>query len=470
MKKLLVIVILATVCLAQSVKYTTVVKNGIDGVNGLLSPTSIAVSPDNKNVYVGCTIGSALMIFDRDNSTGTLSYKNSIKNCVNGVSVVSRQIVVTVSPDNKNIYVTGDNDNTVAVYDRNSLTGALTYKTCFKNGTAGINGLSGANAVIVSPDNKNVYVAGGTDNTLAVFTRNTTNGELTYNTYIENGTGGVRGLYGVKSVAICGNGQSVYCSGSNGIAVFKRDSATGSLTWISDYLLSMREGPMSTILASSDNKNLYALDGINHMLTEFRRDTVTGAITYAGCFTGITFGGSNVLWGANSMCFSPDDRSVFATAGSDSAIILFHRNTSTGSLMYDTCMQSGSNGVNGLRWASALTVSPDNKNLYVLGPGDSSIAIFSITDTTKSSAIITTKYQHSVKTHSVRLLADKKTIMVQAPSKAKWTLCTIDGKVVRSGNFQYSGLFTITGIRKGVGLFTIETAGGQREVLRFTVH
>jgi 6-phosphogluconolactonase (cycloisomerase 2 family) len=461
--------ILATICCAQSVKYTAVVKNGIDGVDGLLSPTSIAVSPDNKNVYAGCTMESALLVFDRDSSTGILAFKNCIKYCVNGVSALSRMIFVTVSPDNKNIYVAGDNDNTVAVYDRNSLTGALTYKTCVTNGTAGVNGLAGANAVIVSPDNKNVYVTGGKDNSLAVFTRNTANGELTYSTCFKNGTGGVNGLYGVMSVALCANGQSVYCSGSNGISVFKRDSATGSLSWVSDYLLSMREGPMSTILASSDNKNVYALDGINHTLSEFRRDTVTGAITYTGGITGITFGGKNILWGANSMCLGSDGRSVYATAGSDSAIILFKRITSTGSLTYDTCMQSGHNGISGLRWASALTVSPDNKNLYVLGPGDSSIAIFTLTDS-NSSAVINAKFLHSGKSPSIRLLNNNRAIVISTPLKAKWTLCTIDGRVVRTGIFQHSGQFTITGIQSGAGLFTIETAGGQRYAVRFMVH
>ena len=53
-----------------------------------------------------------------------------------------------------------------------------------------VDGLDTASAVIVSPDNQNVYVAGIDDNAVAVFSRTVT-GTLTFIELKKNGQGGI---------------------------------------------------------------------------------------------------------------------------------------------------------------------------------------------------------------------------------------------------------------------------------------
>src|SRR4029077_11416173 len=76
----------------------------------------------------------------------------------------------------------------VAIFARNTTTGALTQLSgtagCVSSdGTGGsctqARGLQGARTAVVSPDNLHVYVAAQTGNAVAVFARNTTTGALT---------------------------------------------------------------------------------------------------------------------------------------------------------------------------------------------------------------------------------------------------------------------------------------------------
>jgi hypothetical protein len=76
---------------------------------------------------------------------------------------------VDVSPDGKHVYVTGFNDDAVAVFSRNTATGALTFVEFQQDGVGGVDGLDGAAGVDISPDGKHVYVTGAGDDAVAVF-------------------------------------------------------------------------------------------------------------------------------------------------------------------------------------------------------------------------------------------------------------------------------------------------------------
>ena len=76
---------------------------------------------------------------------------------------------VTIPPDGKIVYVAGHLDNALAGFDRNTTTGALTYSDVFIDGQDGVDGLNWPRGVTVSPDDKNVYVTGYGDDAIAVF-------------------------------------------------------------------------------------------------------------------------------------------------------------------------------------------------------------------------------------------------------------------------------------------------------------
>ena len=164
------------------------------GVDGLAGAVSVTVSPDGNHVYGAGGNDNALAVFSRNSTTGALTYVTTTKDGVAGVEGIVGIRWVTVSPDGDHVYTAASSDHTITVFSRSTTTGALTFVTTSEDGVAGVDGLLAARSVTVSPDGKHVYGTGASDNAVAAFSRNTTTGALTFVTTSKNGVGGVDGL------------------------------------------------------------------------------------------------------------------------------------------------------------------------------------------------------------------------------------------------------------------------------------
>ena len=63
---------------------------------------------------------------------------------------------VALSADGKHAYVTGTADDALSWYERNASTGALTYGGMLKDGVGGVDGLGGIPGVMLSADGKRI--------------------------------------------------------------------------------------------------------------------------------------------------------------------------------------------------------------------------------------------------------------------------------------------------------------------------
>ncbi|MFL2784471.1 MAG: lactonase family protein, partial [Dehalococcoidia bacterium] len=205
--------------------YVEMQKDAVNGVDGLNGAMHVTVSSDGKHVYVAGRSDNAVAVFSRNSSTGTLTYVEMQKDGVNGVDGLNGANSVTVSPDGNHVYTTGFVDDAVAVFSRNSSTGALTYVEMQNDGVNGVDGLGNAIHVTVSPDGRHVYAAGGFDNAVAVFSRNSSTGALTYVEMQKDGLNGVDGLENAIHVTVSSDGKHVYAAGYHdaAVAVFSRD-------------------------------------------------------------------------------------------------------------------------------------------------------------------------------------------------------------------------------------------------------
>ena len=70
-----------------------------------------------------------------------------LKDGVDGVDGLDGAKSVTLSSDGNHAYVTGVDDDAVSWYERNASTGALTYGGMLKDGVNGVDGLDGARSV-----------------------------------------------------------------------------------------------------------------------------------------------------------------------------------------------------------------------------------------------------------------------------------------------------------------------------------
>jgi DNA-binding beta-propeller fold protein YncE len=347
----------------------------VDGV-ALNAPLSVAVSPDGTSVYVASVFGGVAVL--NRAADGTLSRKAGSLGCFheNGgecanATVLLHPTSLTVSPDGRSVYVTSELD-VVEIFDR-AADGTLTQKAgsagCVQDeglfGCANGKALDNPTAVVVSPDGGSVYVIAefdhlnGMDGAVAVFDR-AADGSLTQKAgtagciSYRNTSGGAcvdgTGLGGAIDVALSPDGASVYVAGREdaSIAVFDR-AANGTLTQkagtagcVASFggmgcaaVTALRS--VRSVAVSPDGKSVYAASFDNDAVVVFDRaadGTLTQKAGNAGCISetgagsqggGPCFDGNETLDAATSVTVSPDNKSVYVTSRGRDAVSVFDR-------------------------------------------------------------------------------------------------------------------------------------------------
>ncbi len=288
-------------------------------------------------------------------------------------------------------------------------------------------GLVGPNAVAVSPDGANVYVASGTTGatvassfgSLAILKRDPTTGAIRQAGCLSSdGTDGRDGasgacaatpsLLGADGVAVSPDGLAVFVTSnaSGSVVAFARDPANGSLTRLGCFQARPPGGSpcppanvffsSSALVASSDNKALYVAapsqGSISTLMTGLITPPASGsagggsASTVASifgllpptqffanpCIAVNGFDGSCAVGiatqGLDALALSPDGRQLYGTAPGSSAVDVFTHDAA-GALTESSCLKVEPPG--GLCRAgklmkspTQLAVSPDGQNVY----------------------------------------------------------------------------------------------------------
>ncbi len=304
-------------------------------------------------------------------ATGDLTQKAGTAGCYSddgsgGACADGRHLVdvrsLVVSPDGKNVYAAGGGVNSIDVFDRDPATGAIIQKPgtagCIQGGGADIGcnnggfGIANVIDIAISPDGRNVYAVATSPSAVTIFDRDPATGVLT-----QKNPGGCIAQGGV---GLC----------TAGVALA---SAAG-------------------VVVSPDGKNVYVAAASSGAVASFNRDATTGALTQkpdpAACISETGSGGVCVdgrgLTSAAGIEMSPDGASLYVTGadGGSGNLAVLHRDTGTGVLSQTNsavaCFTESGNGgdctvaapVDG---AFETSVSPDGKNVYLasgLGVGD----------------------------------------------------------------------------------------------------
>ena len=362
--------------------FVQVVRDGLDGVDGLHGAISVTLSPDGEHVYATGMRDNALAVFARDEATGELSFVEKVRDGRGEREGLNGARAVTVSPGGNHVYVAGYWSDALVVYDRNPATGQLSFVEVAKDGSGGVDGLDGATSVTLSPDGSHVYAAGFSDNALAVFSRDEATGELSFVEVVRDGLDGVDGLGGARSVTLSPDGDHVYAAGfsDDALAVFTRDPATGELTFVEVVRddaggVDGLNGAISVTL-SPDGGHVYAAGSSDDAIAVFSRDATTGLLSFVEIIEDNT-GDVDGLSGVHSVAVSPDGTHVFAAGEYDSALAVFSRDVETGQLSFAEVVEDNTGGVDGLNAARSVTVSPDGGHVYAAGYYDDALAAFS---------------------------------------------------------------------------------------------
>jgi 6-phosphogluconolactonase (cycloisomerase 2 family) len=356
-------------------------RDGADGVTGLSLATGVAVSPDGSSVYTAAFSGS-VAAFSRDPATGALSFVEAETDGAGGVNGIGSSSSVAVSPDGAHVYVTGFSDNALATFARDGGTGALTFVEFEMDGVGGVDGLSEARQVAVSPDGAHVYASGATDDAVAAFSRSPTTGALAFIEAEKDGVGGVEGLNSAAGVSVSPDGNHVYVAGQadNAIATFARDPSTGALTFVE--LDQDGAGGVDGLAgafgvsSSLDGNNVYVAAGADSAVASFLRDPSSGALTFVDQDRDGVDGVEGLAL-AGDVVASPDGANVYVGGATDKAVVTFSRDPVTGTLGFVEFDQDGVDGVDGLEQTAGIAASPDDRNIYAVGNVDDAVVTFS---------------------------------------------------------------------------------------------
>lgn len=234
--------------------------------------------------------------------------------------------------DAANVYVAGSEDHGIGMFQRlpSTATGLkLTYLGALRSGSNGVSGLTGVADLVSSADGRNVYAVSPVDNTVTSYARDTMTGKLSQIDIDQNGLLGVAGISGARALAISPDGEHVYVAGdySNAVAVFKRQTQVG------------------------------APDAGKLSFVEMVQSGVNGVIGIAS---------------PRALLLSPDGKQLYVLGSTSDAVVLFSRQTYSGSgnfgkLTQVATYQNGDGGALGLDEIRSLAISPNGAHLYVLG-------------------------------------------------------------------------------------------------------
>jgi 6-phosphogluconolactonase (cycloisomerase 2 family) len=136
---------------------------------------SCLVSRDGRRVYATRYGEDALLVYQRAASTGKLRLIQRIQNPT-PVSLPSR---MQESFAGRHLYVLGGMPDSLSIWSRDAESGKLTLVGALSSDMfTGVPGIRGTMAIALSPDDRNVYVAGNIDHSLVVFQRDATTGRL----------------------------------------------------------------------------------------------------------------------------------------------------------------------------------------------------------------------------------------------------------------------------------------------------
>jgi 6-phosphogluconolactonase (cycloisomerase 2 family) len=237
-----------------------------------------------------------------------------------------------------------------------------------------VTGLGSTESLAVSPDSKHVYVAADSSDAIGVFTRDILTGALTLHSIVTHPPD----LFGVDGVTVSPDGQHVYTatSGTSNLAVFERDDVTGALTFIESHSSGSVPALFTAfdVAVTPDGDHVYVTSINGDALVGFSRDDLTGELAHIGQAVDGQLG-TDGLDGVRDLVVSPDGQHVYTAAQNDNAVAVFSRDAGTGVLTFVEAHFDDVDGVDGLKLARGITISPDGQYVYVAG--ELGVAVFS---------------------------------------------------------------------------------------------
>jgi DNA-binding beta-propeller fold protein YncE len=322
--------LLAPSAARAEIAWTAFLSSGHDGVAGIQRAFDVAVSPDGRHVYVVGLLSDSIGIFARDAVSGALSFSDHVAWTgaaePGGIPDLDQPISISLSPDGLFLYAAAGPEvaSRIVAFTRDPETGALAHLQSLADGSdPDLSDLDRPQDILVSRDGASVYVTSFEKRAISVLTRNPQTGLLAPLQVIVDDQNGVGGLEGLQELAESPDGAFVYAASAG------RPTVTPGVGGVATFAR--------------------ALDGTLTFLEVEQQDV----------------NGVDGMWWPRDVVVSPDGANVYVAAGGNfpdfaGAITTFAREAD-GTLTFEDTIPEGDFDGGQPR---SITASPDGAEVY----------------------------------------------------------------------------------------------------------
>jgi DNA-binding beta-propeller fold protein YncE len=372
----------------ESLQLIQILRDDVNGVDGLGNPRSVKVLSDNSKVFVSSGDDNALAIFNLDNDFN-LTFSQIFKNSSVNISGLEGASGVTYLDGGNQVVVTGFYDGALTLFSGGSndyhysetISDGLSYERVFDSNVPLEKldrlGLLGAWDVIKTNNERQLLVASYMSNTISILDI-TSDAKVIFNRVIKDVNSFANDLGKPISLALSPLNDELYVLGfdKNQLTIFDRNME-GELS-VKQVVKNDVSGVHQfvnpqKIVVSPSGKFLYvACSGSNALVVFEKVDT--NQYTFLQAINNSDVGGSG-LEGASSLAISSDGSKIYAAGESGAGLYLFSTGIS-GRLRFESEILSV--GDNELKGISSITVTGDNKHLLVATGKSNSLFVFKI--------------------------------------------------------------------------------------------
>ncbi|WP_186506454.1 beta-propeller fold lactonase family protein [Neptunicella marina] len=320
-----------------------------------------------------------------------LQFIQVLKDQINGVDGLDNPRNVVASHDNRKVFITSADDNAFAVFNIGN-DFKLHFSQVFKNTDSNINGLEGATGLVSVNHDNLIITSGFYDGALALFTPHKDQYQLTQTLSDNLGYDRVfdsdkptkerdkLGILGPWEVVATRDNKQLFVAGymSNALSVWEitADKQLHFKQFLrnSGSLITDLGKPIGLALSPA-NDELYVLGFDAGQIAIFNRDQ-QGELSAKQLIQNEVNGISNLI-NPQKIVVSPDGRLLFVACAGSSAILVFEKTANEQFQLIQTVTTDDVQG--GLEGASSLALNAKGDTLYAAGEAGNGLLTFEIT-------------------------------------------------------------------------------------------
>jgi len=287
-------------------------------------------------------------------ATGTHTITAKQTDAATNTSAASTATTITINNIPRFAYVANRGNNTVSMYTVDSTTGQLKHNGYIAAGTT-------PSAVATSPSGKFLYVANNGSNNVTAYTINQTTGQLsTVGTVLAGTTPDFVAIDPFERFVYVGN------QNSSNVSAYTINQTTGALTTAGTVTAGTQP---RRVTVDPSGRFAYVANLASNNISAYTIDQTTGALTSIG--TAISSGGTSPM----SVKVDPTGRFAYVTNNFTSTVFAFTINQSSGALATIGGLSTGTN-------PGELAIDPSGTFVYVANGTSNDVSTYSIDQTT----------------------------------------------------------------------------------------